>query len=219
MNLIKQIKAKLFNNKSIDEIRLNKEAIQKFNYCIKHLKKDEIAIDCGANIGKFTLSMASSNAIVYAFEPNSYAFNELIKNTKNLDNVICFNKAIGVKDSIIKLYMHENSDKDHIKWSTGSSILPYKKNVNSNIFEKVESINFVDFLRNLSNPVALIKIDIEGGEIDILNKLIDCKYHKKIGEIFVEVHDRKIPELVAPTQALRQRIKREKISNICLDWQ
>ena len=44
---------------------------------LKNLKAGDIALDCGANVGKITVPMAQTGAAVYAFEPNPHAFAKL----------------------------------------------------------------------------------------------------------------------------------------------
>ncbi len=61
-------------------------------------------------------------------------------------------------------------------------------------------------------------MDIEGSEIDILNKIIDKDLHKKIDFIFVETHERFSHSLGIETAKLKLRIKKLKIKNINLDW-
>ena len=41
------------------------------------LQAHDIAIDCGANVGKITQFLAQQQATIYAFEPNPYAFQVL----------------------------------------------------------------------------------------------------------------------------------------------
>jgi FkbM family methyltransferase len=222
-NIIYSIRELIFiSNKQkidLDVTNAKKKALLTFKKCVKQLKNDQIAIDCGANIGKFTVEMAQSESTVYAFEPNSFAYKELVKNTNQFNNVVCFQKAVGVNNNHVKLYMHENAKSNKIKWSTGSSLLSHKGNVNEEEYELVECIDFIEFLEKTDKYIALIKIDIEGSEIDILNQLIDKDIYKKIGQIFVEVHDNKMPELAIPTNNLREKIIHKKILNINLDWE
>lgn len=194
-------------------------ALREFRRALKKLGPDSITIDCGANIGLFTMEMASSGATVYSFEPNYQAYMELVRQTKGLPNVVCFNKAVSDKSGNVKLFLHENADDDPIKWSTGSSMLAYKGNINEKKFNIVESVDLAAFIIELENPVALLKIDVEGAEIAILNRLIDEKIHLRVKDIFVEVHDHKISELVEQTNKLRSRLRDEGIANINLDWQ
>ena len=45
------------------------------------VKKNDITIDVGANIGYYTLLMAKNNAIVHSYEPEPYNFDLLSKST------------------------------------------------------------------------------------------------------------------------------------------
>jgi FkbM family methyltransferase len=193
-------------------------AIKQFNKIINTLNYSDIAIDCGANVGLFALKMASSGATVYAFEPNPYAYDELVKRTSNFPNIICYNKAVAGEASEVKLFLHEHSEQDQVKWSTGSSLLSYKGNVQKDNFHIVEAVDFIEFINSLGKKVMLIKIDIEGAEINLIERIIDSGSYKNIGQIFVETHEHKIPELVEPTNTLRARIKKRGITNINLNW-
>lgn len=53
---------------------------------LKKLSKKDIAVDCGANVGRFTEMMAQTGATVYAFEPNPDAFAVLSENIKGVGN-------------------------------------------------------------------------------------------------------------------------------------
>jgi FkbM family methyltransferase len=194
-------------------------ALREFRRALKTLSAGKIAIDCGANVGLFTLEMAATGATVHAFEPNAHAFAELQKRSAAFPNVVCHRKAVSDRPGSLKLFLHENADRDPVKWSTGSSTLPFKGNVSKENFETVEAVDLVAFIEELGGRVALLKIDVEGAEIGILNRLIDSGVHGAVGQVFVEVHDHKISDLIAPTNALRNRIRDEGITNINLDWQ
>ncbi|MFH0976549.1 MAG: FkbM family methyltransferase [Spirochaetota bacterium] len=185
---------------------------------ITKLSKYDICIDCGANVGHVTEQMAQNGATIYSFEPNPFAFEELKKKFNGIQNIHIFNKGVWDRNTKMKLYMHENSDEDEVKWSVGSSILEYKGNVLKNKYVEVEIIDLVDFINKLDKKVAILKIDIEGAECELLGKLINSRTYKKIKYIFVETHDHKIPELKERTDNIRNIIKQRKINNIDLNW-
>lgn len=193
-------------------------AMLKFNDCVSALSPDSIAIDCGANVGTYSVAMAAKGAQVYSFEPNRYAYAELVQATKGM-NVKCFQKAVSDRAGEVKLYLHENANEDPVRWSTGSSLLPFKSNVKGEEFEIVEAIDLVDFLNEIDKPIALMKMDVEGAEVSILKRLIDSGWASKIDSIFVETHDDKIPELRESTSQLRESILKNNLTNINLDWQ
>lgn len=189
----------------------------KYNSIFNSLNEGDIAIDCGANVGKVTQRMARSGAIVYAFEPDPNAFKELEKSFGNIKNVVLFNKAVSDYSGNVKLYFNDRYNEDPKKWSVGSTLVEDKPHVDKSNFVEVEVIDLTEFINNLQKPVTLIKIDVEGEEIRILNKLIDTGLAKKVENILVETHER-FPVLKNPTEDLRKKIKDLNIKNIDLDW-
>ena len=87
-----------------------------------------------------------------------------------------------------------------------------------NKYISVETINFSEFIKSLNQTVKIIKMDIEGAEIDVINQLINDETYKLIGQLFVETHEKKIPELLIKTNLLKKRLKDLKINNINLNW-
>ena len=69
----------------------------------------------------------------------------------------------------------------------------------------------------MNKPIGLLKMDIEGEEVRVLNKLIDLNLHQKIRKIVVETHERFLV-LKEPTKKLKKRIRALKLRNIDLDW-
>ena len=192
--------------------------LREFKYRgIFKFQEGEIAIDCGANVGKITKRMALGGAIVYAFEPDPNAFKFLVENTKEIPNVICLNKAVSDHNGIEKIYFKNKYDEDPEKWSTGSTLLADKPDIDKNNFVQCEVVDLTQFIQKIDKPIGLLKMDIEGEEVKVLNKLIDLKLHKKIRNIVVETHER-FPTLEKPTEDLRKKIKERKIKNIDLEW-
>ena len=183
-----------------------------------YVQPGDICIDCGANIGLVTAQMVEAGGIVYAFEPNPHAFAELQRRFRNHESVHLFQKGVWDRPSTMNLYLHEWSDDDEVKWSTGSSLLPFKKNVREDKSIEVEIIDLISFIRELKKPVGVLKIDIEGAEVEVLNRIIEDRAYEQIRWIFAETHDHKIPELKEGTDRIRKEIKRRKIKNIHLDW-
>lgn len=195
---------------------LEKKAIKSF-YSIPITENDTV-IDCGANIGKITEYFASKNARVYAFEPNPYAFEVLSKKFTNNNNVTCINSGVYSTNISTKLFLHNNSDKDKVRWSTGSSIVKQKKNINEKNSIDIDLIDITNFIKKLNQRIKLIKIDVEGAECEIIKKIIEKDLIHLIDHIFVETHDHKIPELKEKTDEIRKLINIKNIKNINLNW-
>ncbi len=182
------------------------------------LRKGDIAVDCGANIGHYTALMARRGATVYAFEPNPDAFAVLAERFASHPHVHCFHQAVWVEETEVRLYLHENATADPVAWSTGSSLLPDKGNVNRETFVTVAAIDLDAFLRRLGHPVQLLKMDIEGAETKVLRRLIESGTTQSIGHVLVETHDDKFDELKAETDAMRNMIVARRLTNIDLGW-
>ena len=182
------------------------------------LQAHDIAIDCGANVGKITQFLAQQQATIYAFEPNPYAFQVLQEKFTDAPNVHCLQQGVLDCNGVLPLYLHKNADRDQIYWSTGSSLLACKSNVTNEHYVAVEIIDLAAFIKSLHSRVKILKLDVEGVECRILRKLIAENVIDLIDHIFVETHDHKVPELRRETDALRQYIRDHRISNINLDW-
>ena len=193
-------------------------AMDAFLQAVARLGPGDIAIDCGANVGRFTLPLAQSGATVYAFEPNPDAFARLSRDLAGFDNVRLHQKAVAEAAGTVKLYLHEFAQDDPVKWSTGSSLLSFKSNIREDTYVNVEAVDLAAFLEELDRPVALLKMDIEGAEVAVLERLLERGLESRIGQAFVEVHDRKVPELAERTARLRALLRERRLTNFDLNW-
>jgi FkbM family methyltransferase len=190
-----------------------------FDGFVSQLGPDDVAIDCGANVGRFTVQMAATGATVYAFEPNPDAYARLVEATSNYPNVTTFQAAVTTTPGPVKLFLHRYASEDPVHFSTGSSLVGSKRNVREDHFELVEGIQFSEFLKGLGGRrVRLLKMDIEGAEVDVLNQVLDEGLHEAIDHAFVEVHDRQIRALAEPTRKLRERLGALGADHFRLDW-
>ncbi|HOY09572.1 MAG TPA: FkbM family methyltransferase [Candidatus Omnitrophota bacterium] len=182
------------------------------------MRKGDVAIDCGANIGSVTRHLSQSGADVYAFEPNPYAFRVLAQKFSNKQNVHCIPKGVSDKNSLMKLYLHEHSNENEVYWSQGSSLLDFKGNVLKDKYVEVQIIDLCEFIESLNRRVKILKLDVEGVECGILKKMIETDIIQKIDYVFVETHDHRIPELKEETDEIRGLIQKRGLLNINLDW-
>lgn len=199
--------------------RRERPALQGFRKAVSRLGPDDVALDCGANIGDFTIPLAESGARVYAFEPNPAAFEVLAARTSSFPNVTVLQGAVTAEPGPVDLYLHKWTDQDPVYWSTGSSVLAGKDNVRSDSFVTVQTFQLPEFFRDFEiSRIQLLKMDIEGAEVEVLNQLLDLGLHAIIDCAFVEVHDRRIAELAGPTRRLRRRLEAAGAGQFCLDW-
>ena len=182
------------------------------------LNKDSLVLDCGSNIGGISLYLSVTGATIYAFEPDPIAFNVLSERSRNKKNIICINKAVWDKDSIISLYKHHEMKYDEVSFTTGSSIVADKKNIDADSSYKIEVIDLVNFIRQLNKKVDLVKVDVEGAELEILKKIISEDAHSLFNTMYVETHETKIPGQLKELNTIKQQMKEKGIANIKLNW-
>lgn len=113
------------------------------------------------------------------------------------------------------------SERSTIRWaSVGSSVLPFKGNVDDERYVEVGAIDLSEFVLGLPRPVKVVKIDVEGAECPIVNGLIDTGAIERTETVLVELHDRHIPELTRDYAALRERLEREGlVDRVLTDWE
>ncbi len=138
------------------------------------LEKKDIVMDIGAHIGCFSVLAGSIGKKVYAFEPWEESYTLLRINVKNngLENVECFKKAVtGKNTKYVKFFLHK-------KWNGCNSTLPVKGFGES---IQVENQNLHEFLEN--NKITFMKMDIEGGEYELVPILVEHRVPKIVFEV------------------------------------
>jgi FkbM family methyltransferase len=181
----------------------------------------EIIIDCGANVGGITSLFARTGATVYAFEPNPLCFEILSSRFRALPSVHCFNQAVMDRDCTMMLRTPGPHDGlDSLETTIGASVMPGALHSNDYIIEEVE-VECVDidrFVRSLRSRVRLLKLDVEGAEVSVINRLLDTGTIELIDKVLVETHE-DIAGLKSATEALRARIEKVGLATrVNLDW-
>ena len=121
-----------------------------------NVKKNDIVVDIGANIGYYTLLMAKLDSHVYSYEPSPDNFKILQKNVcqNNFSQNVTLHKTAG--SNVIgtsKLYLQEGH--------TGGHQLGFDRFQNNNSIEvPVTKLNL--------NKIDFAKIDVEGSELNVL---------------------------------------------------
>ena len=186
---------------------------------LARLPKGAVVLDCGANKGDITLLFAKKGAIVHSFEPDPLAFQMLLKRTQHFPNVKCYQKGVSNQNGRVKMFFHHGrTEREDIAFSVSSSIVSEKINVNTNNYHEIEIISLSDFIKSLEQRVYILKMDVEGAELDILEDLIENKVYEKIDLLLVETHEKKIPSHVERLKRLKNIISQNNINNIKLNW-
>lgn len=182
------------------------------------LAKKDVIIDCGANIGEITKILARNGSHVFAFEPNPFAFDVLRKQTRKLPNVECIQAGVYTHDGNMLLYLHEMAKDDQVFWSSGSSLLSCKGNIDVNESVEIKVVNLSEFILKKGGRIRILKMDIEGAECEVLPHMIETGAIERVDHVFVERHDNKIPELKPAMLHLEKMLAEKGIKNVYLDW-
>lgn len=180
--------------------------------------RGRICIDLGANMGLATLQMAPVASHVYAFEPDPWTAQELRKAVGPLDNVTVIEAAAGTKEGTFPVYRSAKFGDDPRKGSLSTTLVADKINVDTTQPIDVKVLDFRAFLTELDADIALIKIDIEGAEVALLEALFEDPVCARIDHIFVETHETRVPALAQRSIALRRRARNMRRPRVNMDW-
>lgn len=137
--------------------------------------------DVGANIGYHTLAFSKLAQDVYAFEPNKKNLELLRKNAGHCDNVVIYDFACSDKNTTMYV-----EDFDTTKPGNYGEMRMLDNG------QECQSMR-IDDIADIFGP-DLIKIDVEGHELQVLNGSIETiTQYKPI--IFYEAHGTELPEI------------------------
>lgn len=144
----------------------------------------EAIIDVGAHAGFFSLYAAALNQAVkiYALEPepdNFLALGQNIKLNPEFNKIKLFNAALGSKTGQEKLYLSADSH--------NHSLLKGMNKIDREIIVPTTTLGDFCSSQNISR-ISLLKMDIEGGEHDIIEKFSELEF-SLIDHLFLEVHE------------------------------
>jgi len=153
-------------------------------------------LDIGAHYGYFSI-FAKNNlndiSKIIAIEPNKANFKHLEKNIfdSKIENIRCYNFAVGDKNGTAKLYHGINPNHSII-----DNYLTDKKNTK---FEEVQ-VKTLEMIVNELNltTIDFLKMDCEGAEYSIFNSTPDSIFDR-ITTISLEFHDIKDKNFTAET--------------------
>lgn len=125
------------------------------------LKPGMIFLDCGANNGYYSLLASrwvGPGGIVFAFEPSPKTYSRLLRNVRlnQAENVRLFNCALGREDGVARLNLSDKSD--------GLNSLLKIEGASQRIVVPLRRIDDIIW----EGGVDVVKMDVEGGERDIL---------------------------------------------------
>lgn len=137
-----------------------KQDEHEISFLKSQVKKGDVVLDIGSNIGFYTKIMSSlvgEPGKVHCFEPDKINFKHLLTSVSSLPNVVLNNKAVADTTGKIEIFTSHRLNVDH---------RTYKP-------EKYESSYFIDAIAlddyfTKDTRVDFIKMDIQGAEMSAL---------------------------------------------------
>jgi FkbM family methyltransferase len=184
---------------------------------LNRLTPGGVVFDFGANIGQAAELFALKGAQVHAFEPHPEAFRRLRARLGEHPAVVLHNVALGAADGIKPLYLR--TDDQGRRKLESSSLIADKANVDAEASVPVRVLDAAAVLGAHDGIVDLLKIDVEGAEYAILNRLIDAGALDRVRQVVVETHADRAESLRLAHSDLVTRISRLGLcGKIRLDW-
>lgn len=150
-----------------------------FSYFSRFAREGGLVVDCGANIGIYSLISAKYANKVIAVEPNPLVYLALQKNVKlnGFSNVRSVNMAVWSSSGKARLYLSSYHEVSTLKYDTMNEYT-YGNSI------EIETIT-LDQLLTQEPEINLIKIDVEGAEVEALKGASEVL--NKTKRIIVEV--------------------------------
>ena len=151
------------------------------------LKEGDAVIDCGSNIGIYPIYMnklIGREGFICMIEPDKRNISTLIKNSKLLTcEHVLVEGAISDKTYKGKLF-----ESDYTNLNSLDAINTPGKNSSS---QEVQVISIKDLLKKIpigKRKFKLLRMDIEGGEVEVLKSIIESINDISISNILFENH-------------------------------
>lgn len=184
----------LFGAKTHDsEIRLAR-------FLMDQLRGGDTFCDVGAHFGYFTLlasKMVGEKGAVFSFEASHATFSVLQKNTTSVKNIIIENKAAAGanKEFIFHEYPVLLSEYNSLIAPDNNEFNGLKNNPPKEI--KITGIKLDDYFIENNTCPKIIKIDVEGAELQVLNGMADFIKNNSpilVMEYLIENHQNAVHE-------------------------
>ncbi len=175
---------------SLSDIYLNREY---FKHPLYIPREGDVIVDCGAFVGLYSIlvsKICKNNCRIIAIEPAPTTFKLLQENIKlnNVKNIKAFNVALANHEGRMEFLVPKVSTA-----VSGASTF-YQNHLNAlNVRDYFKITVNVTTLDNLINNekldhVDILKVDVEGAEILVLEGAKNLLRNKKISKLIIEIH-------------------------------
>lgn len=146
----------------------------------KNMNHVSFILDCGANIGLFSLiySQKYPHSKIIAIEPEKKNFEILYLNTRDNDNIIALQRGVWKNSGYLKVISRDTGEWGFIVEECGKEGYD------------IYGVSIDEIMNTLKIPhINIVKIDIEGSELEVITENSDT-WLKKIDVLIIETHER-----------------------------
>ena len=178
-------------------------------YTFDNLTPDSLAVDVGAFEGKWSREVSSRyDCSIDAFELSPEFFGVLHEVAAEVPGLRIHEYGLGGADETVKVSM------THL----GSSVFENPGSRADTQWIEGELRDVAQVWADLGwDRVAVMKLNIEGGEYDALDRLIETGLHTRIDTIFVQFHEW-IPGAYRRRRAIRKALRATHDEDWCYPW-
>ena len=184
------------------------DKIYRYNY---ELDENSVVFDLGGYEGLFTSNIYKIfRCNTYIFEPSDRFCSRIKTRFTGKDKVRIFNYGLSGKNEMLTL-VHAN-DSSYILESRE------QKSVGNAYLENVELKSFKEVYQTLDvDIIDLMKINIEGGEYELLEHILDVGLVSKIKNLQIQFHDI-FPDSLSIVNSIRERLKETHKQDWKFEW-
>lgn len=195
-NIIVSLENFKFQVESVEDIFILSEVFIDKDY--NFLISDEvILIDIGLNIGVSSIFFSAINNVkhIYAYEPVPYTYKIACINIglNNIEKITAKNIGLGCSNKNEMFYFNPNfKGNSGIRKDNSYVINKLAENEKEEVIVKIRDIGeeFELIRNNHLNPNIILKIDCEGGEYEIINRLNELNLLNDVKLFMIEWHDK-----------------------------
>lgn len=169
------------------------------------LDEGSVVVDVGAYTGEWAQEIGSRyDSTIYAFEPNPQSYSELLEKSRELPGLRPLAYGLGAVSETVNISMR----------GLGSSIFESRAIDRSGDREEVSIVAIDEAFRSLDlEHVDLMKINIEGAEFPLLERMMDCDLLRRVDCFMIQFH-----EWHPGAYRRRRHIRRALSKTHSLDW-
>lgn len=172
---------------------------------MKKQYKQKVFIDCGANEGQTIDNFISKWSDWQEYSIISFEADPRLANSfqrfSHLENVEFNSAAVWTYDGMLNFYQSQEG-------TVGSSAIKTKRTGRlSSTPTLVECVDLAKIILNLQGSDKIIlKIDIEGGEYELLEHLLQTNVFNYVHELYIEFHEGKVDKTHVDNNNLLTRL-------------